>query len=288
MAAPTRFILNDRLVESTAPHGLLLLDFLRLGERLTGTKEGCKEGDCGACAVLIGELEGGAVRYRPVTSCLVPLAEVHGRHVVTIEGCNLDAGLTPVQEAVVEHGATQCGFCTPGIVVSLHGLLLDDARGLSLEDVKYALSGHLCRCTGYRSLKDCAETLDRRLGSRLDGTGGADGASGANLTRRVSGASTRKGRGHGSRGGGSRLLHGHPGAATGSARGVARTRTRCGAGSAYRGRHRPVRATGGGDPGSPRGGAQPAAGAQTHPRARRRVPRRRPDHLRGVRRRPVR
>ena len=169
----TRFILNDRLVETSAPAGLLLLDFLR-HEHLTGTKEGCKEGDCGACAVLIGELAGDAVRYQPVTSCLVPLAEVHGRHVVTIEGCNLDAGLTPAQEAVVEHGGTQCGFCTPGIVVSLHGLLLDDTKRLSLEDVKYALSGHLCRCTGYRSLKDCAETLDRRLGSRLNGTGGGD------------------------------------------------------------------------------------------------------------------
>ena len=172
----TRFILNDRRVDTSAPAGLLLLDFLRHSERLTGTKEGCKEGDCGACAVLIGELADDTVRYQPVTSCLVPLAEVHGRHVVTIEGCNLDAGLTPAQEAVVEHGGTQCGFCTPGIVVSLHGLLLDESKGLSLDDVKYALSGHLCRCTGYRSLKDCADTLDRRLGSRLNGTGGGDRA----------------------------------------------------------------------------------------------------------------
>ena len=173
-APSTRFILNDRTVETSAPAGLLLLDFLRHHERLTGTKEGCKEGDCGACAVLIGELAGDAVRYQPVTSCLVPLAEVDGRHVVTIEGCNLGTGLTPAQEAVVEHGGTQCGFCTPGIVVSLHGLLLDDTKGLSVEDVKYALSGHLCRCTGYRSLKDCADTLDRRLGSRLNGIGGRD------------------------------------------------------------------------------------------------------------------
>ena len=185
MAPSTRFILNDRLVETSAPAGLLLLDFLRNHERLTGTKEGCKEGDCGACAVLIGELAGDTVRYQPITSCLVPLAEVHGRHVVTIEGCNLDAGLTPAQEAVVEHGGTQCGFCTPGIVVSLHGLLLDDTKGLSLEEVKYALSGHLCRCTGYRSLKDCADTLDRRLGSRLNGIGGGGQVSGANPTRRV-------------------------------------------------------------------------------------------------------
>ena len=172
MPPSTRFILNDREVETAAPAGLLVLDFVRNSERLTGTKEGCKEGDCGACAILIGELEGDAVRYQPVTSCLVPLAEVHGKHVVTIEGCNL-AGLNPVQEAIVEFGGTQCGFCTPGIVVSLHGLLLDHAKGLSLDDVKYALSGHLCRCTGYRSLKDCAATLERDLGSRLQANGSA-------------------------------------------------------------------------------------------------------------------
>ena len=172
MPPVTRFILNDREVETDAPAGLLVLDFLRNRERLTGTKEGCKEGDCGACAILIGELEGDSLRYQPVTSCLVPLAEVHGKHVVTIEGCNL-AGLNPVQEAIVEFGGTQCGFCTPGIVVSLHGLLLDHAKGLSLDDVKYALSGHLCRCTGYRSLKDCAATLERDLGSRLQANGSA-------------------------------------------------------------------------------------------------------------------
>ena len=172
MQPRTRFILNDREVETAAPAGLLLLDYLRAGARLTGTKEGCKEGDCGACAVLIGEPEDGAVRYQPVTSCLVPLAEAHGTHVVTIEGCNPAVGLDPVQRAVVEHGGTQCGFCTPGIVVSLHGLLLDRDKGLSLDDVKYALSGHLCRCTGYRSLKDCAATLEGELGGRLDAPGG--------------------------------------------------------------------------------------------------------------------
>ena len=173
MAPVTRFILNDREVETAAPAGLLLLDYLRNDRRLTGTKEGCKEGDCGACAVLIGELSGGAVRYLPVTSCLVPLAEAHGRHVVSIEGCNpAGGGLDQVQRAVVEHGGTQCGFCTPGIVVSLHGLLLDPGKGLSIDDVKYALSGHLCRCTGYRSLKDCAATLQQELGGRLAAAGG--------------------------------------------------------------------------------------------------------------------
>ena len=173
----SRFILNQDEVETARPAGLLVLDFVR-GEGLTGTKEGCKEGDCGACAILIGELDGDTVRYQPVTSCLVPLAEVHGKHVVTIEGCNL-AGLGPVQRAIVEQGATQCGFCTPGIVVSLQGLLLDDSKGLGLEDVKYALSGHLCRCTGYRSLKDCAALLEAELGPALAGTGGSNGSNGS-------------------------------------------------------------------------------------------------------------
>ena len=184
MARSTRIILNERAVETSAPAGLLVLDFLRNCEGLTGTKEGCKEGDCGACAILIGELEGETVRYLPVTSCLVPLAEVHGRHVVTIEGCNR-AGLNPVQRAIVEHGGTQCGFCTPGIVVSLQGLLLDHTKGLSLDDVKYALSGHLCRCTGYRSLKDCAARLEDELGRALAGTGASAGGNGAGTGSRV-------------------------------------------------------------------------------------------------------
>ncbi|MEM8932918.1 MAG: 2Fe-2S iron-sulfur cluster-binding protein, partial [Acidobacteriota bacterium] len=132
MALPTlpRFVLNEREVELGSPDGpaggLSVLDFVRRHRRLTGTKEGCKEGDCGACTVLIGELhdDGDSVRYAPVTSCMMPVAELGGKHLVTIEGLDLGRCNT-AQRRIVEHGASQCGFCTPGIAVSLTGRLMD-------------------------------------------------------------------------------------------------------------------------------------------------------------------
>ena len=159
MIAETHFLLNDRAVTTTEPPGLLVLDYLRHRERLTGTKEGCKEGDCGACTVLIGELQSEGVVYKPVTSCLMPIGELAGKHLVTIEGLN-GQELTTVQQAIVDEGASQCGFCTPGIVVSLTGLLMQQAEApLDQDAIKVALSGHLCRCTGYRSLKAAGERL---------------------------------------------------------------------------------------------------------------------------------
>ncbi len=159
MSGETHFLLNDHTVRTTAPGGRLVLDFLRGEARRTGTKEGCREGDCGACTVLVGELgDGDRVTYRPVTSCLMPLGELHGKHLVTVEGLCREA-LTPVQQAIVDQGASQCGFCTPGIVVSLTGLLLDKATPVDADGLKMALSGHLCRCTGYRSLKACGTAL---------------------------------------------------------------------------------------------------------------------------------
>ncbi|MCK6620038.1 MAG: FAD binding domain-containing protein [Calditrichaceae bacterium] len=167
MFSPIRFLLNRREIEATEPPGMLVLDFLRRREMLMGTKEGCKEGDCGACAALVGELSGGEVRYTPVTSCLLPLGELAGKHLVTVEGLNMQR-LSPVQDAIVSEGAAQCGFCTPGIVVSLTARLMEKGAALSAEDVKYALSGHLCRCTGYASLKRAGELVIRdaaQLGS---------------------------------------------------------------------------------------------------------------------------
>ncbi|MEM7582727.1 MAG: FAD binding domain-containing protein [Acidobacteriota bacterium] len=163
--AVTRFLLNDREVSAAESAGLLVLDYLRHHRRLTGTKEGCKEGDCGACTVLIGELEGEAVSYRPITSCLMPLGELTGRHLVTIEGLNLPE-LTPVQQAIVDEGASQCGFCTPGIVVSLTGLSMSAEAPVDGAGVRRALSGHLCRCTGYRSLKAAGEQAGAVVGER--------------------------------------------------------------------------------------------------------------------------
>lgn len=157
------FLLNDREVQVKAPPGLLVLDYLRQHERATGTKEGCREGDCGACTVLVGQLQGDTVNYQPITSCLMPLGEVAGKHLVTIEGLNRPE-LTPVQRAIVETGATQCGFCTPGIVVSLTGILMQEGLRLDPTQTRRALSGHLCRCTGYRSLKESGERIYEEIG----------------------------------------------------------------------------------------------------------------------------
>ncbi|MCH7574867.1 MAG: FAD binding domain-containing protein [Candidatus Marinimicrobia bacterium] len=159
MRHDTHFILNDAEIHTRASGGLLLLDYIRNRARLPGTKEGCREGDCGACTVLVGSPEGGEVNYLPITSCLMPLGEAHGKHVVTIEGLNLP-GLSPVQAAIVAEGASQCGFCTPGFVVSLTAMMMSSAD-VSADE---ALSGNLCRCTGYRSLKAAARSLSRSVG----------------------------------------------------------------------------------------------------------------------------
>jgi xanthine dehydrogenase small subunit len=165
MSRNIHFILNNQDVISSEHPGILVLDYLRRKKKLVGTKEGCKEGDCGACTILIGELVGGEVKYNPVTSCLVPLGELHGKHLVTIEGINVDT-LSPIQQAIVDEGATQCGFCTPGIVVSLTHFLMEDKTPITREKAKVALSGHLCRCTGYRSLKQGVDYLKKNIGRR--------------------------------------------------------------------------------------------------------------------------
>ncbi len=155
------FVLNRQLICTDKPAAMPLLDFIRREQRLTGAKVGCGEGDCGACLVLEGRLEEGRMQYRPIVSCLTPLANAHGRHIVTVEGLNL-RHLSPVQEAVAEHSAAQCGFCTPGVIVALTALCLSEAP-LSPEKAIAALDGNLCRCTGYQSLKKAALAVAARL-----------------------------------------------------------------------------------------------------------------------------
>lgn len=161
MTAHIDFLLNDRRVRATEPPGVLVLDWLRQQQRLVGTKEGCKEGDCGACSVLVGAWDGVRVTYKPITSCLTPLGELHGRHLVTIEGLNLPGeGLNPVQEAMVAHGGSQCGFCTPGFVVSMCWYLLQSPQAApDLEGLRRAISGNLCRCTGYGAISRASQAL---------------------------------------------------------------------------------------------------------------------------------
>ncbi|MEZ4462754.1 MAG: FAD binding domain-containing protein [bacterium] len=167
----TEFWVNDERIVTDVPDGTLLLDFLRKNLHRTGTKEGCKEGDCGACSVMIGELVDGRVRYKVVTSCLVPVGEAHGKHVVTVEGVAKGDALNPVQSAMVERGGSQCGYCTPGFIVSMTWWMLAERKPPSMDGIKRAVSGNLCRCTGYNSIKRSGEDLIALFGpgGELDG-----------------------------------------------------------------------------------------------------------------------
>src|SRR5919197_3331866 len=139
MTLTIEFTLNARRCRAEAPTHWTVLDLLRDGLALTGTKDGCGEGVCGACTVLIdGE---------PIRACLVLAARLDGRSLLTIEGLEGDA-LDPVQQAFARLGAVQCGFCTPGMILSARALLASHPRP-SREEVREALAGNLCRCTGY-------------------------------------------------------------------------------------------------------------------------------------------
>jgi len=145
------FFLNDREQALSLNLGTVLLDVLREDLGLTGTKDGCREGDCGACMVLIGTPQPEGIRYQTVNSCLLPIGDTAGRHVVTVEGLDQhDPG--PVHQALLEEGTIQCGFCTPGLVIALTGFFLSGAPLSATEGIA-ALGGNICRCTGYVAIK---------------------------------------------------------------------------------------------------------------------------------------
>lgn len=157
MNGAIRCIINRETVEITSPPGTVTLDYLRHRQNLPGTKEGCREGECGACTILLGEPRDGSMVYRAVASCLLPVGELEGKHIVTIEGVNMDS-LTPIQQAIVDEGASQCGFCTPGIIMSLTGFFLTSST-LDYEEAIDALDGNICRCTGYLSIQRAIKKL---------------------------------------------------------------------------------------------------------------------------------
>jgi aerobic-type carbon monoxide dehydrogenase small subunit (CoxS/CutS family) len=143
------FILNDESVSVEVDPRKRLLDMLREDFLLTGVKEGCSVGECGACTVLIDG--------KAVTSCLVLAPQVNGHRVTTIEGLQKNGELHPLQEAFTESGAVQCGFCTPGMILAAKALL-DENPSPTREEIKTAISGNLCRCTGYEKIIKAIET----------------------------------------------------------------------------------------------------------------------------------
>ncbi len=161
MSEPVRFLLNGTLVEvdGLAPQ-TTLLEYLRECAHLTGTKEGCAEGDCGACTVIVAEPRGdGTLSYRPVNACIRFLPTLDGKAVYTVESLrDAEGALHPVQQAMVDCHGSQCGFCTPGFVMSLFGLYKAAYRPTP-RAIRDALSGNLCRCTGYRPILAAAEAM---------------------------------------------------------------------------------------------------------------------------------
>lgn len=160
VANAIRFLLNgeDITLTDVAPD-LTLLDWLRLERRLRGSKEGCAEGDCGACTVLVGRLFGDEIIYDAVTACIRFVGSLHGTHVVTIEHLRGENGaLHPVQQAMVDHHGSQCGFCTPGFVMSLYGLWMREPSP-TRPAIEKALQGNLCRCTGYAPIIRAGEAM---------------------------------------------------------------------------------------------------------------------------------
>jgi len=161
-----RLTVNGRTHEVEAPPLARLLDVLRVSMQLTGTKEGCGEGECGACTVLLDGV--------PVNSCIVAAGQCVGREIQTVEGLAPGARLTSLQQCFIETGGAQCGICTPGMLLSAEALLRDNPRPSDAE-VRDAIAGNLCRCTGYQKIVDAImEASLRRAQSDPPASGRGD------------------------------------------------------------------------------------------------------------------
>ncbi len=148
------FAINGARETRNIPPSMLLIDLIRDELSLKGTKPGCREGECGTCTVLVGG--------KAVNSCLYLAVNINGKQVVTIEGLSSGENLDPVQEAMIRHGAIQCGYCTPGTVMTIKSFQQDcEAIGVvpDREQIKKALEGNLCRCTGYVNIVEAVESL---------------------------------------------------------------------------------------------------------------------------------
>jgi aerobic-type carbon monoxide dehydrogenase small subunit (CoxS/CutS family) len=149
------FIVNGEKQQIEVDPWVTLVEVLRDRLHLTGTKEACGEGDCGSCIVLVDG--------KPMNSCLMLAADAQGRKITTIEGLAKEGKLHPLQESFLEHGAVQCGFCTPGMILSAKSLL-DEKPGANEEEVKRALSGVLCRCGSYKKIIEATLSAEKKMG----------------------------------------------------------------------------------------------------------------------------
>lgn len=147
-------VVNGEQVEAAVEPNTTLVQFLREDLGLTGTKHGCGLGDCGACTVI---MDG-----KPVNSCLVLAVQANGRNILTIEGLAENGKLHPIQEAFVNKGAIQCGFCTPGMILSAKALLAENPRPTE-QEIRMAISGNLCRCTGYQKIVEAIQEAAKSI-----------------------------------------------------------------------------------------------------------------------------
>ena len=147
-------IINGRPIEADVDEKMRLIDFLRDELNLTGTKEGCSEGECGACTVIMDK--------RAVTSCTVLAGQIDGCEILTIEGLAKNGELDILQKKFIEYGAVQCGFCTPGFIMSAKALMMNN-KNPDLNEIKRAVEGNLCRCTGYIKIIEAIEAAVKEV-----------------------------------------------------------------------------------------------------------------------------
>ena len=158
-----KFLYNEKILELNNPDpNQTILNYIRTELKKTGTKEGCAEGGCGACTIVIGELNNNDLQYKAVNACIAFLPILNGKQLLVVEDLVSKEGkLHPVQEAMVKYHGSQCGFCTPGFVMSLFAMQ-KNYSSYTEENIKDSISGNLCRCTGYRPIMDAAKSLNNK------------------------------------------------------------------------------------------------------------------------------